>query len=287
MKIHHLNLATMCPFGGRLVSGGHGPVLTTGELVLHALLVETAKDGLVLVDTGIGLDDMRSPRRRLGVGFVELARPQLDEATTAARQVERLGFSRRDVRHIVVTHLDVDHAGGLPDFPEAKVHLHRRERDAALKPASTMERHRYRQVQLAHGPRWEVHDDGGDAWFGFDSLRTIAEDILLVPLPGHTRGHSAVAVRVDEQPGPDWILHCGDAYFFHLEKEDVECCPPVLKRFQQTVAVDDALRMANANRLRELHRQHGRKVRIFSAHDPHEYRALAETERDRSGPLPA
>ena len=47
MKIHHLNLCTMCPFGGRLVSGGQGSVLARGELVVHALLVETPRDGLL------------------------------------------------------------------------------------------------------------------------------------------------------------------------------------------------------------------------------------------------
>lgn len=288
MKIHHLNISTMCPFGGRLVSGGHVPVWGTGELVLHCLLVETANDGLVLVDTGIGLEDMRHPIRRLGVGFVSFARPRVSEENTAARQIERLGFQRRDVRHIVCTHLDVDHAGGLPDFPDAKVHVHRREHDAAMTRSTLKERERYKKVQFAHNPKWALHDEGGDAWFGLQALRAISEDILLVPLPGHTRGHSAIAVRSDEvkHGGPEWLLHCGDAYFFHLEKDDPECCPPVLARFQGTIAMDNAQRIANAKRIRELHREHGRKVRVFSAHDPHEYRALAETERDRSGKLP-
>jgi glyoxylase-like metal-dependent hydrolase (beta-lactamase superfamily II) len=286
MKIHHLNLCTMCPFGGRLVSGGPTPVWGAGELVVHALLVETAKDGLVLVDTGMGLEDVRHPMRRLGPGFVGLARPRLREEETAARQVERLGFARTDVRHVVVTHLDVDHAGGLPDFPAATVHVHRRERDAALTPSTLKERNRYRKVQFAHNPKWEAHEEGGDAWFGLQSLRAVSEDILMVPLPGHTRGHCAIAVRADEVAGPEWILHCGDAYFFHLEKDDPECCPPMLARFQSTIAIDDAERRANAKRIRELHREHGRKVRVFCAHDPHEYRALAETERDRSGRLP-
>ncbi|MBX3201040.1 MAG: MBL fold metallo-hydrolase [Labilithrix sp.] len=286
MKIHHLNLCTMCPFGGRLVSGGHRSILDEGELIVHAMLVETARDGLVLVDTGMGLEDVRSPLRRLGPGFVTLARPRLREEDTAARQVERLGFDRRDVRHVVVTHLDADHAGGLPDFPEATVHVHRSEHAAAMHPGTMNERSRYRGAHFAHGPKWELHDGGGESWFGLESLKVIADDVLLVPLPGHTRGHSAIAVRADEPAGPDWLLHCGDGYFFHLEKDDPDCCPPLLQRFQSTVAVDDDARRANAKRIRELYRQHGRTVRVFSAHCPHEYRALAETERDRSGRLP-
>jgi len=285
MRIHHLNLCTMCPFGGRHLSGGRTPAYGKGELIVHALLVETAKDGLVLVDTGMGIDDARSPMRRLGAGFYALARPRLREEETAARQVEALGFKRSDVRHIVCTHLDVDHAGGIPDFPDAQIHVHRLEHEAAMHPRTFNEKGRYRIGHFAGNPKWELHDEGGDDWFGFQSLRAVADDVFLIPLPGHTRGHSCIAVRAPEDAvGPEWLLHCGDAYFFHLEKDDPTCCPPLLAQFQKAVAVDNETRLANAKRLRELHRQQGRKIRIFSAHDPTEYRALAALERDRSQP---
>jgi glyoxylase-like metal-dependent hydrolase (beta-lactamase superfamily II) len=44
-----------------------------------------------------------------------------------ARQVERLGYRREDVRHIVLTHLDMDHAGGLRVF-QTLIELKRQER---------------------------------------------------------------------------------------------------------------------------------------------------------------
>jgi len=31
----------------------------------------------------------------------------------------------------VLTHIDFDHAGGLPDFPQAKIHVHANEKNAA------------------------------------------------------------------------------------------------------------------------------------------------------------
>ena len=275
MKIHHLNLCTMCPFGGRLVSGGHRPILGRAELVVHVLLIETPNDGLVLVDTGMGLDDVRSPARRIGAMFLAMGQPRLRESETAARQVERLGFTRKDVRHVVVTHLDPDHAGGLVDFPHATVHVHTAEHRAATQPATFAERHRYRAIQLAHDPHWKLHDGrDGERWFGFENVRAIGEDILLLPLPGHTRGHSVVAVRTGARGGPAWLLHCGDAYFFHGEKEDASLCPPVLRAFQSAVAIDDVARRANADRLRVLHREHGNDVRLFSAHDAEELRLL-------------
>jgi isopentenyl diphosphate isomerase/L-lactate dehydrogenase-like FMN-dependent dehydrogenase len=38
---------------------------------------EVEAEGLVLVDTGIGLGDIAAPRERLGAGFVAIARPRL------------------------------------------------------------------------------------------------------------------------------------------------------------------------------------------------------------------
>lgn len=273
MKVHHINLCTMCPYGGTHLDGRGGGVFSPGEMVCHALVVET-NDGLVLVDTGLGLDDVRTPRRRLGPTFVALARPRLREEDTARRQIERLGFRASDVRHVVVTHLDVDHAGGIPDFPDAKIHVHRAEHAAALSPPTFAERERYRKVHFAGNPKWELHEPDGERWFGFESVRAVADDVLLVPLHGHSRGHSAVAVRAPSGSGAEWLLHCGDAYFFHAEKEEPPSCPPILRFFQRTVAVDDAARRANAARIRDLHREAGDRVRIFSAHSPREYEAL-------------
>lgn len=272
MKVHHLNLCTMCPFGGRLISGGTASVFTTGEMVCHSLVVES-RDGLVLVDTGMGTDDVRAPKKRLGTSFVVVTRPRLRNEDTALRQIERLGFKRSDVRHIVVTHLDVDHAGGIPDFPDATVHVHRAEHAAAMAPTTLNEKQRYRKVHFQNDPRWELHEAGGDRWFGFESAQVIGDDVVMIPLPGHTRGHCAVAVRT---PGgsAEWLLHCGDAYFFHRELEEPPSCPAGLALFQRTMAVDNAARLANVARLRELRRDSSGSVRLFCAHSPHDFDAL-------------
>ena len=129
MRVHHLNTGTMCPIGRRLVNGT-GSIFQRARMVCHCLLIET-HDGLALVDTGIGLDDIANPPR-LGPKWVRQTTPRLDPAETAVRQVEALGYSKSDVRHLLLTHLDRDHAGGIPDFPNAKVHVHRREYDMAV-----------------------------------------------------------------------------------------------------------------------------------------------------------
>ncbi|MFI1913357.1 hypothetical protein [Nocardia sp. NPDC020380] len=56
-------------------------------------MVETDSDGLVLVETGLGLGDVRDPDTVLGRAWVEISQPVLAEAETAIRQVEGLGFA--------------------------------------------------------------------------------------------------------------------------------------------------------------------------------------------------
>jgi len=152
----------MCPHGRRLINGDGG-LRERGRIICHCLLAEQA-DGLVLIDTGFGLDDMRNTRQ-LGTIFNAFFSPQAREAETAVEQVRALGHQPDDVRRIVVTHLDVDHAGGLPDFPGADVHVLARELDAAMSPG-LLERERYVKAHWAHGPRWVRHEPDGDRLAG-------------------------------------------------------------------------------------------------------------------------
>lgn len=263
VKIHHLNCGTLCPYGGKLVSGEGG--WTGARVVCHCLLLETA-ESLVLVDTGMGLEDLRHPYRRLGVPFSAAFRPSGDTAEAALERVRQLGFDPADVRHIACTHLDLDHAGGLPDFPGAAVHAFRPEYEAAVRP-SLRDRARYPRCHFAHGPQWRTHEAGGDRWLGFESIRVLPAsdpEILMIPLVGHTRGHTGIAVR----DGDGWLIHCGDAYFHREEIMTPHSCPPGLDAFQRLMAADAKARIANQERLRELARNHGETVRLFCAHDP-------------------
>ncbi len=264
MRIHHLNCGTMCPNGARLING-EGGLLSPGRIVCHCLLIEAA-DGLVLVDTGLGMEDM-ADRGRLG-GVFAILRPRSNVAETALKQVEALGFSAGDVRQIVTTHLDPDHSGGLPDFPHAEVHVFGRELDAALNP-SLRDRPRYRKPHWSHGPRWVRHEVEGDEWFGFEGVRILPElgaEVLMVPLIGHTLGQAGIAIKRDDH----WLLHCGDAYFHHEEVATPPSCPPGLRFFQNLNNADRRQRLANQERLRELSSQHGDEVRLVCSHDPHE-----------------
>ncbi|MGD2147477.1 MAG: MBL fold metallo-hydrolase [Anaerolineae bacterium] len=196
MAIHFLNCFTC---NARVPSHWR-----TGAL---CMIVETNR-GLVLVDTGLGLDDYvhRDPILR----FFQLTTiVPLDPEEAAIRQITRMGYQPRDVRHIVITHMHFDHCGGLPDFPQATVHVHRRELEAfeGRGPRRWTDL-AYVRRHIAHGPRFVLYDGTAGAWFDFPAIRLPFEpELWLVPLFGHSRGHCGVAFQTESS----WLFHVGDA----------------------------------------------------------------------------
>jgi glyoxylase-like metal-dependent hydrolase (beta-lactamase superfamily II) len=280
MRVHHLNCISTCPLGGALMDGRSASL--QARLVCHCLLVEMA-DALVLVDTGYGLRDVADPHGRLSAFFLRLMRPELREEMTAVRQVAALGFDPRDVRHVVLTHLDFDHAGGLDDFPHAAVHMLARERDTAVPQRTWLDRQRYRPQQWSTEPHWRTYPtDTGDAWLGFACVRRldgVPPEILLVPLLGHTLGHAGVAVQRDT----GWLLLAGDAYFYHREMDpDDPRCTPGLRFYQWMMEKDRAQRLHNQERLRQLRRTRGGEVTIVCSHDPTEFERAAGRSTHRA-----
>lgn len=263
MRVHHLNCTTICPPLGPL---RRFLVNERGELVCHCLLIETSR-GLVLVDTGFSERDLSEPRRLPGSLRASIV---ADPDRSAVRQVRRLGFQPKDVTDVIVTHLDLDHAGGLVDFPEARVHIYAREHRAAMARESLYEKLRYLPSQWRHAPRWVLHDVAGERWEGFEAVTQLGDlppEILLVPLTGHSRGHSGIAVKSDR----GWLFHCGDAYFYHGEVHPIPRGTPGLSLFEWLDDADRPTRLLNQARLRDLATRSAGRIRIFCAHDPIEF----------------
>lgn len=257
MKVHHLNCGT-----------------TAWGMVDHCLLVETAAAGLVLVDTGFGLNCVRHPEL---LGWSRrMIRPVLREDETAIRQIEALGHDPSDVRHIVLTHLDYDHTGGLADFPWATVHVHGPEYRAGMRP-TFVERMRYRGEQLwAHGVKWQINEvEGHDRWFGFEAVRELPglpPGILVIPLLGHSRGHVGVAVHAGER----WLLLAGDAYTFPSA-----LAPNVAGAASRAAHIIGdhpsypRAQLQNIHRLADLTTQYRHNIAVFCSHDPAEFSRFA------------
>jgi len=263
MKVHHLNCGTMRPWA------------TPGGLVCHVLLVETP-NGLVLVDTGLGRKDAADPAGRFGAARFYV-RPAFDESEAAITQITGLGFDPRDVRHVVLTHFDADHTGGLADFPWATVHLTAAENFAATHPRGAVERGRYLPAQREHGPILVEHTPAdSEAWRGFpgaEELVDVAAGIVLINLPGHSRGHAAIAVDA----GDHWVLHAGDSFYHHSQIGGTGKAPTTLTAMERIIAHDRQKVRANHRRLAELARASEPDLLLVNAHDP----ALLRRARQR------
>ena len=283
MRIHHLNCISSCPLGGRLMDGRSRSIVERGELACHCLLVELP-DCLMLVDTGMGRRDVQDPRSRLSAFFLALLKPDFRDEMTAYRQVQALGFDPRDVRHILLTHLDFDHAGGLDDFPWASVHLLAAERDYASLQRTWLDRQRFRPQQWSTRAAWRCYaPDVGERWYGFDRVRTLEglpPEVALIPLPGHTFGHAGVAVQAEGE----WLLQAGDAYFYQAELDAVRpYCTPGLRFYQWMMEKDRAARLATQQHLRELKQRRDGGVTVCCGHDIVEFERLS----GRSARVPA
>ncbi len=223
----------------------------------HCLLLEDAA-GLALVDSGIGLLDVQNPVGRLGQQLIDVAGFQFNEHDTAVRRIEQLGFRSHDVDHIVMTHCDPDHAGGLADFPEAKVHVAEEELTHALSG-----HWRYVRSQFDHRPHWQSHGKSQRKWFGLEARPVdlgFSSEVLLIPLFGHTLGHCGVAVQQSEH----WVLHVGDAYYLRAELTDDN--HPVSAIAAQR-ADDDELRRSSLAELRRLLNDHEDEIQMIGYHD--------------------
>lgn len=145
---------------------------------VHAFVVHTPS-GLVLVDTGVGT-----------FGPWE---PWVEEAGSGAWT----GVDRAEVRHVVLTHLHADHAGGAAaadgraSFPNARYHVH---------PADWHHFQAHPAIREADGGRYDARAAmTGLAEAGAVSIEPLDHEIVdgvsVLHTPGHTPGHRSILVR--------------------------------------------------------------------------------------------
>ena len=268
MEIYHLNCGTMRPFGlpsdddtGGFLKRGHG--------VVHCLLIDTG-EGLAMVDTGWGWRDCICPSPAVKQ-FMSIIGSPGNQDETAVQQIKTLGYNPRDVKHIFMTHMHLDHAGGLPDLPTAAIHIFTPELSACQHPRTLMEWRAYRSEHWAHNPKWQPHQLQGNQWFGLDCTPTIqVGDVkfVMIPFTGHTRGHCGIAVQVGER----WLLHCGDSYGYFRQVNPVQPYQhPCGKLMEKIITIGFKIPRHHWISLRNLLREHTDKIQVFCSHDAQEF----------------
>lgn len=168
------------------------------DLKVRYGIIEHPRHGVIIVDCGYAASSFSRPNRsRLLRTYKQALRPRIVAEGAPQIALQAIGRGIEDVRHVVLTHLHLDHIGHLDQFPEASIHISR----AALEelettPARRLSRHGiFKEVFDADlRPRSFFFDEAplADLPEGLAGLgRDLFADgsVIAVPLPGHATGH--------------------------------------------------------------------------------------------------
>jgi glyoxylase-like metal-dependent hydrolase (beta-lactamase superfamily II) len=156
---------------------------------LLMFLIEHPK-GLVLFDTGVDINRNEDP-------ILEVLEDQRID-----RQLRRLGYGPEDVRYVILSHLHLDHVGGMPLFPGATFIVRREELRAAWWPDAYERGYdfdlllRTRHLKYLQPRAQEPFDVFGDG------------SLVCIDTKGHTEGHQSLVVTL---PNSGTIVLAGDA----------------------------------------------------------------------------
>src|SRR5579859_2327446 len=243
IRIHAIQTGTVTIKASQPIGRGRGfqrqlNILTdpqwTAPLPIYAWVVEHP-EGVIVVDTGEtartadpGYFTRWSPYFRLAVRAA--VRPE-DEI---GPQLQRLGIAPRDVRWVVLTHLHTDHAGGLAHFPQSEILVAREEYQAAHGVGGQLRGYLPQRWPAWFQPRFVDFAPRAVGPFPESFALTRADDVFVLPTPGHTPHHLSVVVRAGEAT----IFLAGDTSYNEalMVAQTVDGVSPDVAVAQQTLA---------------------------------------------------
>lgn len=151
-------------------------------------------EGYIAIDTGVSTQGWSLPlpiRRVAPMPIIE------GEQQEIGPQMKSQGIEPGDIRTVILTHLDVDHVGGLKWFPNAEVWVQRKEYEFS---ATFLGKMRSKPELRPEGFNPKLYDLDPKPFGPFPESKTLTEggDVILVPLPGHTPGQIGVIVQKKE-----------------------------------------------------------------------------------------
>jgi N-acyl homoserine lactone hydrolase len=188
---------------------------------IQAFLVEHPGAGLVLIDTGLHPSVAVKPRENFGrVTLLAFRDLQMDAGQALPAQLRERALDPSAVKAVVMTHLHVDHASGISEFPGATFLVSRAEWHAAADQGPT---HGYVRRQFDHAFDYRLLDFEATAspvmsFSGFARSFDVFGDgsLRVVYTPGHTLGHMSVVLRTARGE----VLVAGDAMYLRRTLAD-------------------------------------------------------------------
>ena len=184
-----------------------------------AFCVEHPGAGTLLIDTGFHPSVAEAPRTSLGlIGSQSFKSVRMEPEQAIRPQLEERGIDPAGVSAVVMTHLHIDHASGVSEFPDATFVVSTREWEVAGKAGPL---HGYVRRQFDHPFEWRTLDfdsPDSDSFATFGRSYDLLGDgsIRLVFTPGHTLGHLSVVLRLTDRE----VLVAGDAIYNRIALND-------------------------------------------------------------------
>lgn len=170
------------------------------EIPIVAFLVEHPGFGPFLIDTGFHASVAVDPKQNLGrINAFFFKDIEMAQSDAVSHQLRARGIEPSSIGLVVMTHLHVDHASAIADFPQATFLLSRREWEAAVEPRGDTRGYVRRQFDHAFDYRLLDFDSpAADSFATFGRSFDVLGDgsVRLVYTPGHTSGHLSVILRL-------------------------------------------------------------------------------------------
>jgi N-acyl homoserine lactone hydrolase len=238
------------------VEGAH-----RGERLLEPVpgLLLRCDGGWLLVDTGFNMALINDPVLRKRFHPDPEEQPVLPgPGEPLEDELGKAGIDMGEIYAVAVSHLHLDHAGGLKHFAgKVPVHVQRAELDYGMNaPHPEPERHGIYRIDF-DDPRIDWRRSDGDA--------VIAPGVTAVLTAGHTPGHQSFVVDIDQSGGGGGFVFAFDAADL---AENIEQELPIGSR----VGVPPAATIEPIRRLKRIAAERG--YHVVPGHDPVAWPAL-------------
>jgi N-acyl homoserine lactone hydrolase len=256
----------MVSSGGRLLTLRLLRALVTGKeaiaVPVPSFLIRHPSAGAILVDTGLHPSIATDPGQNFGSLGARFGKPTLEPKEDVPSQLRERGLDPGEIPIVVMTHLHMDHASAISEFPNSTLVVSEAEwRFASGSGGSTQNRYRRAHYDYAFEYRTVDFDRANiNSYAGFGRTFDLFGDgsIRLAFTPGHSAGHMSVIARLAER---DFVIG-GDAIYLLAQLDGSEPGPP---RPQDAHNLRRSLQ-----ELRLFHRQFPDAV-ITPGHDPDFY----------------
>jgi glyoxylase-like metal-dependent hydrolase (beta-lactamase superfamily II) len=266
MKIHAIQTGRVLIKQSQIEGQGHGlwrrvqPLFTSewaGWCPTYAWAIEHP-EGVIVVDTGEAAHLKTLPRWH---PFFHLGGFDIEPEQEIGPQLRRLGINAGDVKKVVLTHLHIDHDGGLAHFPHSRIVASAEEVARASGVGGALLCYLPNRRPKWFDPEPVVWETSPYGPFTHSARLTAAGDVIAVPTPGHTPSHFSVIVKDEGMQ----IMLAGDASY--LESTMLGCKV-------DGISPSESVAKATLARIRQLCAD--RPTVYLPTHDPKSGEGLSE-----------